>query len=228
MVNSVDYGVNGVYMRNAAAKPTVAAQTERRILSAARKCLLDHGFEGLSMRAVATDAGITVGAIYRHFPSRSALIKHITTEAYNRYVEALWKNVAAIPVGSFLRLVHLGEAYITFAIEHPEDFKVLFSPHSGRPRKVAEIQGQRNYEIVKQCVVDCIKSGAIRKGDPELITAYLWARIHGVAMLLLAADFSGRLPAAAGKYGAIKLFRATRVFLLEGIQPPKRKRGPLA
>jgi AcrR family transcriptional regulator len=174
------------------------------------------------MRAVAKEAGITVGAIYRHFPSRQALIDHITAEAYERYIEVLWKDVASIPVGSFLRLVHLGEAYITFAIDHPEDFKVLFSPRPGRPRKVAEIQGERNYAIVKQCVIDCIKAGEIRKGDPELITAYLWSRIHGVAMLLLAADFSDRLPTVAGKHRALKLFRATREFLLEGIQPKKK------
>ena len=196
-----------------------AVQTGRRILAAARKCLREQGFEGLSMRAVATEAGIAVGAIYRHFPSRQALIDHITAEAYDRYIAALWKDIASIPVGSFRRLVHLGEAYIAFAFDHPEDFKVLFSPRQGRPRNVSEIQGERNYDIVKQCVIDCIESGAIRDGDPELITAYLWSRIHGVVMLLLTADFSDRIPGASGKLGALALFRNSREFLLDGLQP---------
>lgn len=200
----------------------MAGQTERRILEAARKCLVEKGFESLSMRGVAAEASITVGAIYRHFPSRQALIDHITAESYERYIAALWKDIAPIPVGSFLRLVRLGEAYITFAFDHSEDFKVLFLPRQGRPRKVVEIQGEQNYEIVKQCVIDCIKAGAIRKSDPELMTAYLWSRIHGVVMLMLTADFSDRIYSAAGKEGALKLFRSTREFLLDGVQPRKK------
>ncbi len=54
--------------------------TRGRILGAAERLFAEHGFNSVSMPAIATASGITAGAIYKHFDSKSDLffevIKH--------------------------------------------------------------------------------------------------------------------------------------------------------
>ena len=57
-----------------------AADTERasaqrdRILNAANRCFIDHGFHAASMSSIADAADISAGLIYRYFDSKSAII----------------------------------------------------------------------------------------------------------------------------------------------------------
>ena len=129
-----------------------------------------------------------MGACYRHFPSKEALIDQVIADSYRRYRDTLWKEIKAIPVGSFERVVCIGEAYIRFGLEHPDDYKILFLPRRGGPRKLVEIQGEENYAAFKRCITDAIASGEIAKEDPDLVTAFLWTRVHGIVMLLQACD----------------------------------------
>ncbi|HWT14311.1 MAG TPA: TetR/AcrR family transcriptional regulator [Patescibacteria group bacterium] len=57
-----------------------AADTERasaqrdRILNAANRCFIEHGFHAASMSSIADAADISAGLIYRYFDSKSAII----------------------------------------------------------------------------------------------------------------------------------------------------------
>ena len=57
---------------NAAARPERSAG-ENAILEAAVRLFSRHGFEGVSMRAVANEAGVSKSNIYHHFASKEAL-----------------------------------------------------------------------------------------------------------------------------------------------------------
>ena len=59
-------------------KPRVSRETrETEIVEAAIRCVLRSGFHGSSMDAIAREAGISVGMIYRYFSSKEAIIEHI-------------------------------------------------------------------------------------------------------------------------------------------------------
>ena len=45
----------------------------RKIVAAAEKLFADHGFDAVSMHAIATDAGISKANIYHYFPNKDAL-----------------------------------------------------------------------------------------------------------------------------------------------------------
>ena len=69
---------------------TRSAETLERIVAATRSLLAETNYGGLSMRAVATRAGITPGAIYRHFPNKQALVSHVVhTTLEDFHVELL-------------------------------------------------------------------------------------------------------------------------------------------
>ena len=50
-----------------------ALQTRRAIVRAAADAFVKHGFSGASLSGIAQDAGVTKGALYFHFPSKTAL-----------------------------------------------------------------------------------------------------------------------------------------------------------
>ena len=49
-------------------------ETHTRILDAAMALVIEGGFEGLSMRALARRVELTPGALYRYFDGQDALI----------------------------------------------------------------------------------------------------------------------------------------------------------
>jgi AcrR family transcriptional regulator len=53
------------------------AARRRQILDAARRCFLRDGFHRTSMQDVIAEAGLSVGAVYRYFPSKNDLITAI-------------------------------------------------------------------------------------------------------------------------------------------------------
>jgi AcrR family transcriptional regulator len=52
-------------------------ETRTRILDAAEELFMQHGFEGTSMRALTTRAGVNLAAVNYHFGSKDALIEAV-------------------------------------------------------------------------------------------------------------------------------------------------------
>jgi AcrR family transcriptional regulator len=59
-------------MRRTAAE---AEETRRTVLQAAREAFVEHGYAAASTTAIARQAGVTRGALYHHFPDKSALFR---------------------------------------------------------------------------------------------------------------------------------------------------------
>lgn len=193
-----------------------AARTEARIVETTRSLLAEGGIEACSMRAVAHGSGVTAAAIYRHFTDKTSLVDHVVGLAFQSFERSLLESIASLPVGSFARLAALGEAYIRFAAEHEEEFKVLFMPLRGGRRRLSDVPGEGGYPILRQCVVEAIEAGEVRDDDPDLISFYLWSRVHGIVMLLLACDMSD-VVAARGGPDPLNLFGLTRSFVVDGL-----------
>ena len=62
---------------------------ESQILDAAKHCFSRVGFHSTSMAQIATQAQMSVGQIYRHFPSKESLIEGIVREDVARQLSML-------------------------------------------------------------------------------------------------------------------------------------------
>jgi AcrR family transcriptional regulator len=71
-----------------------AAERERLIVDEAVRFFAEHGFEGQT-RALAKRMGITHSAIYRHFPSKEALIERVYEHVYLSRWDASWHPLIA-------------------------------------------------------------------------------------------------------------------------------------
>src|SRR5437870_5227061 len=58
-----------------------AASTRERILYSSRRLLAERGFKVASMRDIAQAAGITPGAVYKHFASKADLLLEVANRA---------------------------------------------------------------------------------------------------------------------------------------------------
>ena len=205
-------------LRPKQANQTRALKTQDRILSAARSLHAAGGAEACAMRAVAERAGITPGAIYRHFDDKEALVARVVELAFQHFERFLLDSIVSQPVGSFARIAALGEAYIGFARDNEEEFKILFNPLVASRKKLHEIPGQAGYPIMLRCIEEAIDAGVVRKTDPRLVAFYLWSRVHGIVMLLLACDLDDVLE-LDGETTALNLFELTRCFVIDGLKP---------
>ncbi len=65
-------------------------ETRQRLMQAASELILEVGFEAMTTAAVAKRAGVSEGAIYRHFPSKEALAEAVFADIwriFNAYLE---------------------------------------------------------------------------------------------------------------------------------------------
>lgn len=94
-----------------------------RIFAAARAILEHEGIEGLSVRKVATRAGVSPMAMYRHFADKGALLNALMDDGL-----AAWeKIVRAIRADDPMEwLEAVVEAFLKFALTQPHRFDAAF------------------------------------------------------------------------------------------------------
>lgn len=111
----------------------VRAATVSEIKDTARRILVADGVDGLSLRAIARDMGMTAPALYRYFPSREDLVLGLITDLYDeltRTMEAA--REAEAPEDAPIRLLAVSRAFRQWALAHRREFGLLFgSPMPG-------------------------------------------------------------------------------------------------
>lgn len=198
---------------------TRSIATLRRITDATRTLLASQDYASLSMRAVAAEADISPGAIYKHFSNKRHLVDHVCHETLEEFEVDLATSVARYPEGSFDRVVAQGAAYIRLSLERPEHFKILFTPVRAEPAKLRDLPGEGGFRLLRQCVSEAMDAGEIRGGDPDLTAFFLWSRVHGIVTLMMACDFSDTLPLPKSEITPDRLFELSRSLLWEGFKP---------
>src|SRR5215212_5390785 len=105
----------------------VRADTVREIKQTARRVLVEHGVDGLALRAVAREMGMTAPAIYRYFTSREDLVENVVGDLYDELCDVLESvRDAAVPATPGVQLLQVARAFRTWAITHRPEFGLLF------------------------------------------------------------------------------------------------------
>src|SRR5690348_3487579 len=73
----------------ASRRDRVRADTVRQIKQTARAVLVEQGVDGLALRAVAREMGMTAPGLYRYFASREELVEHVVADVYDELVGEL-------------------------------------------------------------------------------------------------------------------------------------------
>lgn len=154
------------------------------VLQAASKILEKHGISGLSLREAARRAGVSHNAPYRHFPDRESLLAAIAAAGFVMLGEALKSSSGKA----------MGEAYVRFALGHPQRFRLMFGA-SLAVEKYPELReaADRAY----QALVDSFRPHADAQ-QAQIAAAAAWSLVHGLSHLILDGHFAQAQRDAAG------------------------------
>jgi AcrR family transcriptional regulator len=71
-----------------------AAPTKENLIAAALHLATKHGVEGASVRRIAREAGVTEGALYRHFKNKDDLWREVYARTVQRLIDAKSQLIA--------------------------------------------------------------------------------------------------------------------------------------
>lgn len=201
------------------ADPIRASDTEAAILDAARDLLADGGMAALSMRGVASRVGVSATAIYNYFENKEELVRRVVSLGFQRFDGYLSEAAAEFPRGSRERVRALGRAYIRFALENRQYFRVLFMMHGSLPEEIEELPQGGSYSLFRQSILDAMEAGSIRRADPDLVVLYLWSSVHGLVSLLLSCGPDARCRHSGERLSALELFADFGDLVYNGLRP---------
>ncbi len=73
--------------------PKDKTENHEKIISSARKEFMTYSFKDASMRRIATDSGMSVSGLYKHFPSKEDMFAALVEPAYQGLIEMYRKSV---------------------------------------------------------------------------------------------------------------------------------------
>ncbi|MEO7251920.1 MAG: TetR/AcrR family transcriptional regulator [Arenimonas sp.] len=138
----------------------------------------------LSLRGLARQVGVSPNAAYRHFADKEGFLVGMAAEGFRRLaiigVEA--RSGRLTPVEAIRAM---GYAYIKFARDNPELFRLMFDRVD--PMRRTEELKMATRSALKTIYVDMAKALKLKLDDP-LVTAgaiHAWSHVHGLSLLIL-------------------------------------------
>jgi AcrR family transcriptional regulator len=159
----------------------------RALLLEAVRTIHAGGAAALTLRGVGDRLGVSRTALYRHFADKQALLDEVAAEGFRMLRAAL---LAAWGKGGRAGFDAMGRAYVHFAVTHPSHYRVMFGGRVGarrEPRSDAdEADDSRDaFQVLVDAIAAEQAAGRVRREDPHALALYIWAMVHGVAMLAL-------------------------------------------
>lgn len=155
------------------------------IIHASLELMNEGGLGALSMREVARRAGVSHQAPYHYFADRETILAELAGDGFDKLYDYMISALGhARDRQSRARAV--GEAYIRFALNHQEVFKLMFRCEmcdlSRYPE--AKAKADRCFDAVVTALD--AHGGSADKSNPDLVPVIAaWSMAHGLATLLL-------------------------------------------
>lgn len=157
---------------------TPATEVRAKLIDAGRVLLERDGPAGLTIRTVATEAGVAPMSVYNHFGDKDGLLDGLVTDAFREFGAA----IAVTDSEATERLRHSGRAYREFAITYPVVYSLMFSTGCAPDPFVATSA----FSVLADLVRYGQAAGVLRPDDPFAIAMQIWSCTHGAMSLELA------------------------------------------
>lgn len=184
------------------------------LILAAVRTIDRSGVDALTLRAVGAGLGVSRTALYRHFQDKNTLLAAVAAEGFRTLRAALveaWEREGKGLVG----FTAMGLAYITFGTTHPSHYQVMFGGHlsAGSNDPELELAGAGAFAALVDALLELQARGLVLRDDPHTQARYVWATVHGVAMLMIA----GRMGVRPSEGDTLARYTVAR--LTAGLRP---------
>ncbi|MCU0697602.1 MAG: TetR/AcrR family transcriptional regulator [Myxococcaceae bacterium] len=168
-----------------------------QVLEASVQLIAEQGLAGLSMREVARRAGVSHQAPYHYFDDKAAIVAALVERGFTLLSERM--EAAAHGSSPGQKLERAGHAYVTFALDEPVYFRLMFRPELTDLRRFpgVEAAGARAYAVLERLVDEHAPRAAQAKRDA--MVSMHWSLVHGLATLLVDGPLGAEFPDAAAR-----------------------------
>jgi TetR/AcrR family transcriptional regulator len=150
------------------------AEKQQRIVDAAVEEFAGKGFARASMNVVVERAGISKGAIFKYFQSKSGLFGFIYRIALNQvkdYLRAVRNESTATPF--FQRLERVMRAGVEFIRRHPGlariYYHIRFTGDAPASREILQELQRESLKFLEALIAEAMARGEVRQDlDPEV------------------------------------------------------------
>ena len=158
----------------------------RALLDEALATIRAEGVDGLTLREIGARLGVSRTALYRHFADKGALLTAVATEGFRTLREQL---VAAWDEGGGGRAAFesMGVAYVRFAVANPSHYRVMFGGfvNESAPEPALIAEGHGAFQALVDALATLQRETIVRNDDTLKMARFVWAVVHGVAMLAI-------------------------------------------
>jgi AcrR family transcriptional regulator len=144
------------------------------------------GEAGVTMRGLAEDLGCSAMTPYRYFRDKEEIFAMVRMAALEAFAASQERALASErePVR---RLYAMGRAYVAHALEHPDEYRVMFELERRTDRTYPEPAelGRRGWLPLRTSIAEAVVARKLR-GDVDTIAHLAWSALHGLVMLHLA------------------------------------------
>ncbi len=161
-------------------------EMQKLILDTATKLFLEKGVEKTSMRNIADAIEYSPGTIYLYFKDKSELFDAMHVKGFEIFFQYLSKVM--VIEDPMERLEQLGIQYLTFVIENPAYYDMMFilrTPMQAKHNKEEWNPGDRSHQVLTSTVADCKRAGYFKDQNPEVVSFMIWAQVHGLASMFI-------------------------------------------
>ena len=155
-------------------------ELRRALIDTALEIVETEGLEALTLRAVAHRLGVSHAAPIYHFPTKADLILALAEEGFRLFADSLESALEGSLEGGVERV---GQAYMAFALGHPNHYRVMFGLELTTIRGMPEsfrAESERAFTVLAKISDDLNAPGGL-----GLRSLYLWSLVHGLVMLKL-------------------------------------------
>jgi AcrR family transcriptional regulator len=159
------------------------------LLDIASEIIREHGIEGLSLRKLAEQAGVSRTAPYHHFKDKNVLLCAIAEEGFRQrhhHAKLNFNDKSKSMHDRFVAYVH---GYVEFARDNPELYELMFG-------RTIWKQGNSTQEL-RDCAYPCFQhqvemtkmwqeAGLLAENENSLrLSQAIWGTVHGIAKLVI-------------------------------------------
>jgi AcrR family transcriptional regulator len=173
---------------------------EQALVDAAERVLVRDGPGGLTVRAVATEAGVAPMGVYNRFGNKDGLVAAVLARGFEGLRAA---TAAADDPDPQTRLLASGRNYRRFALAHPEHYSVMFGAGFAAAAPTTELveRADAAFAALVDRVRYAMDGGVLREADPVETAQLIWSAVHGAVSLELAG--MGQVADPAASYEAL-------------------------
>lgn len=144
------------------------------IIKTAVELVRENGAGAINARAVAAALDCSTQPIFSNFATMGDLQKAVICTAYEMYLDFIKKEVEQ---GNYPQYKAFGMAYVRFAKEERELFKLLFM----RDRTKESASTSPDFEESVQMIM---KANGVSEETARLMHLEIWTSVHGIGVML--------------------------------------------